>query len=153
MELLQYGGIRTRVHDVDIDLSEEVLGIILDVPCKVIRSLEGCKSSKDFVQMAKKFRDLKCSGVLKKYLKGEYQLNFKFVNKNHDRKKWKNGIAYGYLLNMVFHHFNVPLGRGVVGTIKQTFSMSTLIECKSVEGKMKAMSQVSELLEKEEVLK
>ncbi|KAG5572211.1 hypothetical protein H5410_061977 [Solanum commersonii] len=32
--ILTDGGIRTRVHDVDIELSEELLGIILDVPTK-----------------------------------------------------------------------------------------------------------------------
>lgn len=47
----------------------------------------------------------------------------------------------------------MPLGRGVAGTIKQTFSMSTLIECECVEGKVKAKSQVSKLLDKIEVLK
>lgn len=59
-------------------------------------------------------------------------------------KNGMHGIAYGYLHN----HFSVALGRGVPGTIKQTFSMVTLIECECVEGKIKAKSQVSELLEK-----
>uniref|UniRef100_A0A0V0INL6 Putative ovule protein n=1 Tax=Solanum chacoense TaxID=4108 RepID=A0A0V0INL6_SOLCH len=68
-------------------------------------------------------------------------------------KNGKHGIAYGYSLNRVFDHFSVPLGRGVAGTIKQTFSMATLIECECVDGKVKAKSQVSELLEKKEELK
>lgn len=64
-------------------------------------------------------------------------------------KNSKHGIAYGYLLNWVFYHF----GGGLVGTIKQTFLMTTLIECKCVEGKYKAKSHVSELFEKQEALK
>ncbi|KAL3379112.1 hypothetical protein AABB24_000035 [Solanum stoloniferum] len=68
-------------------------------------------------------------------------------------KNDKHGIAYGYLLNRVFDHFSVPLGRGVAGTIKQTFSMATLIESECVDGKVKTKCQVSELLEKKEVLK
>ncbi|KAH0723821.1 hypothetical protein KY290_005015 [Solanum tuberosum] len=52
----------------------------------------------------------------------------------HRGMTWKNakhGIPYGYLLNHVFEHFGVPLGRGVVGTIKQTFSTATLLEFSS----------------------
>lgn len=31
-------------------------------------------------------------------------------------KRAKHGISYGYLLNYVFNHFKVLLGRGVSGT-------------------------------------
>ncbi|KAH0696330.1 hypothetical protein KY290_013695 [Solanum tuberosum] len=68
-------------------------------------------------------------------------------------KNGKHEIADGYLLNKVFNHFSMPLGRGVLGTIKQTFSMVTLIECECVEGKIKAKSHVFELFEKQEALK
>ncbi|KAH0644928.1 hypothetical protein KY284_032812 [Solanum tuberosum] len=68
------------VHGVEITLSEEVLGIILDIPCKVIRSVKGCKTSIDYVQRATKFGDLKCTWVPKRFIKGEHQLYFEFVN-------------------------------------------------------------------------
>lgn len=68
------------VHGVEITLSEEVLGIILDIPCKVIRSVKGCKTSIDYVQRATKFGDLKCTWVPKRFIKGEHQLYFEFIN-------------------------------------------------------------------------
>ncbi|KAH0665678.1 hypothetical protein KY285_026884 [Solanum tuberosum] len=42
-------------------------------------------------------------------------------------KEAKHEISYGYLLNLVFNHFKVPLGKRVPGTTKQTFTMSTLL--------------------------
>ncbi|KAL3330128.1 hypothetical protein AABB24_034139 [Solanum stoloniferum] len=68
------------VQGVEITLSEEVLGIILDIPCKVIRFVKGCKTSIDYVQRATKFGDLKCAWVPKKFIKVEHQLYFEFVN-------------------------------------------------------------------------
>lgn len=137
---------------------------------------------------------MKCAGFPKKFLKGEYQLYFEFINKvllprsekrtvasavdlflmeqldkleaislprimlehMHQIMTWKNakhGIPYRYLLNHVFEHFGVSLGRGVAGTVKQTFSAATLLECECVESKVKAKSNVSELLEKPDTLK
>lgn len=122
--------------------------------------------------------DVWYSGILKKFLKGENQLYFEFVNKvllSHTEKRnvassadlflmemldmyetinlpglvlehmhrimtgkdGKHGMAYGYFLNKVFEHFNIPLGKGIAGTMKQAFSMSTLIECECSEGKVK----------------
>ncbi|WMV49502.1 hypothetical protein MTR67_042887 [Solanum verrucosum] len=57
----------------------------------------------------------------------------------HQIMTWRNAkhvIAYEYLLNLVFDDFEVPLARGVSGTIKQTFSMATLIEYECVQGKV-----------------
>ncbi|KAH0748135.1 hypothetical protein KY290_027367 [Solanum tuberosum] len=143
MELLKGGGITTIVRNVQIHLDEETLGIILGVPVAGVRTIEGCKPT----------------GLPKKFLKGEYQLMFEFINKvvvprtekrtvvsavdlflveKHDELEqinlpaimlehmhrvmtWKNAkhdIPYGYLLNFVFNHFEVPVGKGVPGTTK-----------------------------------
>ncbi|WMV49881.1 hypothetical protein MTR67_043266 [Solanum verrucosum] len=67
----------------------------------------------------------------------------------HKVMTWKNskhGIPYGYLLNYVFEHFHVTLGRGVP-SVKQMFSLATLLECECAEGKIKDKSHVSDLLE------
>ncbi|KAH0699028.1 hypothetical protein KY284_013243 [Solanum tuberosum] len=64
-------------------------------------------------------------------------------------KSAKHGIPYGYLLNHVFKHFEMPLGRGVLGTVKQIITVVTLLECECVEGKTKGRSQVSDLLEQQ----
>ncbi|KAK4737467.1 hypothetical protein R3W88_001164 [Solanum pinnatisectum] len=69
------------------------------------------------------------------------------------RKNARHGIPYGYLLNYVFEHFGVALRRGVPGTVKQMFSPATLLECESIEGKVKVKSHVSDLLEHQESLK
>ncbi|WMV49497.1 hypothetical protein MTR67_042882 [Solanum verrucosum] len=75
------GGISTVVRAVEITLSEEFLGIILGVPCKGIRSIEGCKTFTEYVQWATKYRNMKCTGLPKKFFKREHQLFFQFVNK------------------------------------------------------------------------
>ncbi|KAH0722772.1 hypothetical protein KY290_005420 [Solanum tuberosum] len=130
----------------------------------------------------------------KKFLKGEYQLLFDFINKvmvprtekrtvasvadlflmkkldeleeinlpaimlehMHRVMTWKLAkqcILDGYLLNYVFKHFEVPLGRGVPGTTKQMFTVATLLECECVEGKAEGRSQVVDLLEQQASLK
>ncbi|KAH0644959.1 hypothetical protein KY284_032843 [Solanum tuberosum] len=81
MELLEGGGITTTVRDVEICLDEEMLGIILGVPVEGIRMIEGCKPSSDFIKLATKCGDVKRSGLPKKFLKGDYQLFFEFINK------------------------------------------------------------------------
>lgn len=35
----------------------------------------------DYIQRASKYEDMKCTGVPKKFFKGEHQLYFEFVNK------------------------------------------------------------------------
>lgn len=68
-------------------------------------------------------------------------------------KDGKHGMCYEYLLTKVFKHFEIPFEHGVRGTVKQTISLNTLIECESVEGKAGNMSKVSELLIEHEQLK
>ncbi|KAH0696343.1 hypothetical protein KY290_013711 [Solanum tuberosum] len=46
-----------------------------------IRMIEGCKPSSDFTKLAPKCGDVKRAGLPKKFLKGEYQLLFEFINK------------------------------------------------------------------------
>ncbi|KAG5586704.1 hypothetical protein H5410_047138 [Solanum commersonii] len=46
-----------------------------------IQSIEGCKPSREFTKHATKYGDIKCAGLPKKFLKGEYQLMFEFINK------------------------------------------------------------------------
>uniref|UniRef100_M1BEU6 Uncharacterized protein n=1 Tax=Solanum tuberosum TaxID=4113 RepID=M1BEU6_SOLTU len=65
----------------------------------------------------------------------------------------KHDIPYCYLLNYVFKHFEVPLGRGVPGTTKQMFTTTTLLECECVERKARGRSQVVDLLEQQASLK
>lgn len=48
----------------------------------------------------------------------------------HKAMTWKSsrhGIPYVYLLNFVFNHLEVPLGRGVPGTTTHVFTVVTLI--------------------------
>ena len=50
-------------------------------------------------------------------------------------RKGIHGMGYGYFLTEVFKYFNIPLGVGKVGTVKQAFSGTTLVECECIEGK------------------
>jgi len=81
MELLEDRGITTTVNDIEIYLDEETLGIILGVPVKGVRTIEGCKPSGEFTKLATKRGEIKRAGLPKKLIKGEYQLVFEFVNK------------------------------------------------------------------------
>ncbi|KAG5568825.1 hypothetical protein H5410_064157 [Solanum commersonii] len=54
LELLEDGGITTTVKDISIHLDEVTLEIILGVPVKGIRSIEGCKPSDGFTVQATK---------------------------------------------------------------------------------------------------
>ncbi|KAH0722333.1 hypothetical protein KY290_005013 [Solanum tuberosum] len=126
MELLS-DGVRINVKEVKIFLDKETLGIILGVPVKGIRSIEGCKPSSEFTKHATKRGYIKRAGLPNKFLRGEYQLMFEFINKEinlptimlehmHRVMTWKSAkhsIPYGYLLNHVFKHFEVPLRRVV----------------------------------------
>ncbi|KAH0644974.1 hypothetical protein KY284_032858 [Solanum tuberosum] len=155
-----------------------------------VRTIEGCKPSGEFSKHATKRGDVKRAGLPKKFLKGEYQLMFEFINKvmvPRTEKRtvasaadiflmekldeleeinlpaiilehmdivmtWKNakhGIPYGYLLNLVFNHFEIPVGKGVPGTTKQMFTVSTLLECECIEGQARGISQVADVLEQQ----
>ncbi|KAG5609444.1 hypothetical protein H5410_020725 [Solanum commersonii] len=81
IELLEGGGITTIVRNVQIHLDEETLGIILGVPLAGVRTIEGCNPTGDFSKLATKRGDVKHAGLPKKFLKGEYQLMFEFINK------------------------------------------------------------------------
>lgn len=50
----------------------------------------------------------------------------------------KHGIPYGYFLHYVFKHFELPLGRGVPGTVKQMFTTVTLFwSVKVLKGRLR----------------
>ncbi|KAK4709947.1 hypothetical protein R3W88_004460 [Solanum pinnatisectum] len=193
MELLEGGRITTTIKDVEIRLDEETLGIILGVPTEGIRTIEGCKPSSNFIKSATKRGNVKTAGMLKKFLKGSYQLLFEFIKKvlvprsekrtvasaadlflmekldelneinllaimlehMHRVMTWKEAkheIPNGYLLNLVFNYFEVPLGKGVPGTTKQMSTMSTLLECECIEGLARGRSQVEDILEQQATL-
>ncbi|KAH0639045.1 hypothetical protein KY290_036344 [Solanum tuberosum] len=43
--------------------------------------------------------------------------------------KGKHGMGYGYFLTKVFTHLNVSVGAGTADSVKQSISLSTLVEC------------------------
>ncbi|WMV10123.1 hypothetical protein MTR67_003508 [Solanum verrucosum] len=86
----------------------------------------------------------------------EINLSAIMLEHMHRVMTWKTAkycIPYGYLLNYVFKHFEVSLGRGVPGTTKKMFIVVTLVECECIEGKAKGRSRVEDLLEQQTSLK
>lgn len=70
MELLEDGGTRTTVRDVEICLNEETLRIILGVHVAGVQSIEGCKASGEFTKPATKRMEARHVALPKKYLEG-----------------------------------------------------------------------------------
>ena len=65
-----------------------------------------------------KFKPLNLSGLMLEH-----------INKTVIERKGIHGMGYEYFLTEVFKYFNIPLGVGKVGTVKQAFSGTTLVEC------------------------
>ena len=53
----------------------------------------------------------------------------------------------------VFKHFQIPLSVGKVGTVKQTISESTLVECECIEGRGYPKWKMAQLIENQDQLK
>ncbi|KAH0737953.1 hypothetical protein KY290_036658 [Solanum tuberosum] len=66
--------------------------------------------------------------------------------------KGKHGMGYGYFLTKVFHHLNISMGAGKIGSAKQSFTLSTLVECKCIEGKGNPLNKVSQLVMEQDQL-
>lgn len=67
-------------------------------------------------------------------------------------KEEKYGMHYVYFQNRVFNHFKIVCEKDTPGTIKQMFTLNTLIENECVEEKVGIKSQVSELIDAQEKL-
>ena len=69
--------------------------------------------------------------------------------------EWKriHGMGYGYFLTEVFKYFNIPLGVGKVGTVKQDFSETTLVEYECIKRKGNPKSKMAQLIEDQDQLK
>ena len=70
-------------------------------------------------------------------------LIIKHLYKTIIEHKVKHGMGYCYFLMKLFHHFNIRVGAGKIGIAKQSFTLSTLVECDCVEGKGNPLSKVS----------
>ncbi|KAK4714505.1 hypothetical protein R3W88_020412 [Solanum pinnatisectum] len=82
-EFNEDGSLHTLVGDKRVQLNEELLGEILEVPKEGIRSMAGKLCTQHF---ANEF-------IQKKLMKGEYQLLFEFVNKVVLPRSEKHTIA------------------------------------------------------------
>ncbi|KAH0685655.1 hypothetical protein KY290_017177 [Solanum tuberosum] len=68
-------------------------------------------------------------------------------------RKGKHGMGYGYFLTKVFNPLIVPVGAGTVGMVKQSISLSTLVECEFIEVKTGQLSKMSQLVAERDQLK
>ncbi|KAG5632539.1 hypothetical protein H5410_004256 [Solanum commersonii] len=112
-----------------------------------------------------------CAGIPKKLMKGEYQLLVEFVNKVVLSRSEKSIVANStdlFLmeslckldpLNMPalmlehMHKTKVSVGPGVVGTVKQSISLSTLVESEYIVGQTGQLSKMSQLVAERDQLK
>ena len=62
-------------------------------------------------------------------------------------------MGYGYLLTKVFKYLNIPFGVGKVGTAKQSFTETTLVECECIQGKGNTKIKVTRLIVEQDQLK
>ena len=67
--------------------------------------------------------------------------------------KGVHGRGYKYFVTEVFKHFKISLSVGKVGTVKQTVSESTLVECECIEGRGNPKSKMTQLIEDQDQLK
>ncbi|KAH0737965.1 hypothetical protein KY290_036670 [Solanum tuberosum] len=70
-------------------------------------------------------------------------LMMEYMYKSVIEHKGKHVMGYGYFLTKVFHHFNIPVGTDKIGTAKQDFTLTTLVECECIEGKVGPLSKIS----------
>ena len=68
-------------------------------------------------------------------------------------RKGIHGMGYGYFLTEVFKYFNIPLGVGKVGTVKQAFSETTFVECECIEGKGNRKNKMAQHINDQDQLK
>ena len=80
-------------------------------------------------------------------------LMLEHIYKTVIERKGVHGMGYGYFLTEVFKHFQISLSVGKVGTVKQTISESTLVECKCIEGRGYPKSKMAQLIEDQDQLK
>ncbi|KAK4736944.1 hypothetical protein R3W88_000641 [Solanum pinnatisectum] len=80
-------------------------------------------------------------------------LMLEHMHKTVVEHKGKHGMGYSYFLTKVFQHLNIPMGKGTVGTVKQSFSLSTLVECECIKGKAGPLSKMSQLVMEQDQLK
>ncbi|KAH0743043.1 hypothetical protein KY290_031036 [Solanum tuberosum] len=75
------------------------------------------------------------------------------MHKTVVEQKGKHGMGYGYFLTKVFKHLDVPVGAGTIGTVKQSFSLNTLVKCKCIEGKTGQLIKMSQLVVEQSQIK
>lgn len=70
-----------------------------------------------FIQCLRKFELLSMATLMIEHM-------YKVVQE----KEGRHGMPYGYFLNKVFEHFSVVGTKGTLGTVKQMFILTTLVE-------------------------
>lgn len=80
IEFLEDGSFNTSIGNITFWIDEKVLGNILKVERKGIGSVQDHAPAKRFIVEVGKLLNFSFTGISKKFLKGQYQLYFKFVN-------------------------------------------------------------------------
>ncbi|TMW91242.1 hypothetical protein EJD97_014581 [Solanum chilense] len=161
------GSVNTRVNDISVHLDETLLGKILRVPRdglfkKVMKSeylLVFKFVNKTLLPRTKKrisatSVDLFVMELLCKFEPlNLLRLMVEHMYKTVIERKGIHGMGYGYFLTKIFKYFNIPLGVGMVGTVKQDFSETTFVEYECNKGKGNPKSKMAQLIEDQDQLK
>ncbi|TMW83248.1 hypothetical protein EJD97_002388 [Solanum chilense] len=165
------GSVNTIVNDIVVHLDETLLGKILRVPRDGTMCVVGKTCSVEFVTQCSKQPTTKCAGLFKKGMKSEYQLAVEFVNKTllpQTEKRTSTTSVDLYVMEllckfeplnlpgiMVEHMYKTVIERKgiLVGTVKQAFSETTLVECECIEWKGNSKSKMSQLIKDQDQLK
>ncbi|KAH0644978.1 hypothetical protein KY284_032862 [Solanum tuberosum] len=91
--------------------------------------------------------------LCKVYLLNLPALMLEHMHKAVIKQNGKHVMRYGYFISKVFKRLEVPLGAGTMGTMKQSFSLNTLVECECMEGRTRQLSNMSQLVVEQGQLK
>ncbi|KAG5568671.1 hypothetical protein H5410_064314 [Solanum commersonii] len=159
--------LHTMVGDKRVHLNEKILWEILEVPREGIISVVGKLCTKHFANECSKLSDMHRQVVLPRSEKRTVAtsidlflmeslckfeaLNLPALMLEHMHKtvvecKGKHDMWYVYFLTKVFDHLKVSVGTGTICTVKQSISLSTLVECECIEGQTGQLSKMSQLV-------
>ncbi|TMW84411.1 hypothetical protein EJD97_025253, partial [Solanum chilense] len=139
IQFQEYGSVNTRGNDIAFHLDETLLGKFLGY----LKMRTSATSADLYVmELLCKFEPLNLPRIMLEHM-----------YKTIIERKGIHGMVNGYFFTKLFKYFNIPLSVGKVGTVKQAFSGTTLVECECIEGKGNPKIKIAQLIEDQDQVK